>query len=366
MPQHKTMPASAQGSKDQQVFPSIKVTNMNAYYNMQFAADVDNFKNSSSILSGYSNIDAYTNLYAGLYVIGAVSSLGKTTFIHQMGEQIAESGMHVLFFSLEQSTFELASKSIARSIAKAGTCKRMSSLEVRNSDLSNPDVVSAIDRCRAYSDRITIIECSFRATIDDIASIVYQYIKQNNVKPVVIIDYLQVIQPAPDSRMTTKDQVDYHARRLKELQTDCQITMIVISSFNRQNYMNAADFESFKESGGIEYTADVVWALQLQCINNEEIFSKANQINEKRKRYKEAKKKIPRKVELICLKNRFGISSYSCLFDYYPNADWFKPDPAETGAGSTGTSSTNAGKNTVMDGFKPISKEDEDELPWSK
>lgn len=62
-------------------------------------------------------------------------------------------------------------------------------------------------------------------------------------------------------------------------QTDHQLAMIVISSLNRQNYVNAIDFESFKESEGIEYTADVLWGLQLQC-RHESILSQANKINQ--------------------------------------------------------------------------------------
>ena len=230
----------------------IKQSNMASYYEKQFSTDVYNFKSSGRLQSGYANIDAITNLYPGLYVIGAISSLGKTTFIHQMCDQIAESGNHVLFFSLEQSTLELASKSLARAIAKEDAENGLSSLQIRRSDLSSPLILSALSRCKTYSDKITIVECSFRATIDDITNAVHEYVKRNNVKPVVVIDYLQVIQPGLELRMTTKDTVDYHVKRLKEIQTDYQITMFVISSLNRQNYMTAIDFESFKESGGIE------------------------------------------------------------------------------------------------------------------
>ncbi len=326
MEEQLTSPASEPAAQTADAASSsIKKTNMAEYYENQFASDVENFKKGGKLKSGYANIDAITNLYPGLYVIGAISSLGKTTFIHQMGDQMAEAGNHVLFFSLEQSILELASKSIARKMAQEDQKNGLSSLQVRRADLSDSLIASAINKCKIYSDKMTIVECSFRATIDDIANTVHEYIKQNNVKPVVIIDYLQVIQPSPESKMTTKDLVDYHVRRLKVLQTDNQLTMIVISSLNRQNYMTAIDFESFKESGGIEYTADVLWGLQLQCIHNEP-FTQQNKINEKRQKIIEAKKAVPRKIELICLKNRFGVSSYTCQFDYYPKYDWFKPD----------------------------------------
>lgn len=59
-----------------------------------------------------------TNLYPGFYVLGAVSSLGKTTFMHQMADQIAYAGQEVLFFSLEQTRLELTTKSLSRIMAQ--------------------------------------------------------------------------------------------------------------------------------------------------------------------------------------------------------------------------------------------------------
>ena len=88
-------------------------------------------------------------------------------------------------------------------------------------------------------------------------------------------------------------------------------------------------FESLKESGSIEYTADVVWGLQLACLD-EELFDTAQNIISKRKRVDEAKAATPRKVKFVCLKNRYGISSYECYFDYYPANDLFLPVKAPT------------------------------------
>lgn len=66
--------------------------------------------------TGFEALDCALNggLYPGLYIFGAVSSLGKTTLLLQIADNIAASGRDVLFFSLEQSRFELMSKSISR------------------------------------------------------------------------------------------------------------------------------------------------------------------------------------------------------------------------------------------------------------
>ena len=62
--------------------------------------------------------------------------------------------------------------------------------------------------------------------------------------------------------------------------------------------------------------------LQLQAIHDE-IFNSQAKIKEKREKINEAKKANPRKIELVCLKNRNGISNYSCAFEYYPKYDLF-------------------------------------------
>ncbi len=297
---------------------------MLSYLSEKMTADVQDFISGAGTKSGYVNLDAVTSLYPGLYVLGAISSLGKTTFVHQMADQMAKAGHPVLFFSLEQNLLELASKSLSRIMAEDNAATAMTSLQIRK---KNPDeqIEKAIREYSQYAGNLTVVQCSFRITMDDIEDYVRGFIREKGVKPCVIVDYLQVIQATEGCHMSTKDLVDQHVRRLKILQADHKLVMIVISSLNRQNYLTQIDCESFKESGGIEYTADVIWGLQLQILHDP-IFDKQNALNEKRLKVREAKRANPRKIELVCLKNRFGVSSYTCNFDYYPQFDLFKPD----------------------------------------
>ncbi len=301
----------------------LKIHNMASYIRNVMPDEMMAFASGGNIKSGFKNLDSVTSLYPGLYVIGAISSLGKTTFVHQIADQLAEMGQCVLFFSLEQSTLELASKSLSRVMAKRDIYTAMTSLQIRKNGYDER-VAEAADIYAQYADRIHVAECSFRVTIDALEEEVHKCIQETGVRPIVVVDYLQVIQPADGSRMTAKDLVDMHVRRLKQLQSDNGLVLIVVSSLNRQNYLTQIDFESFKESGGIEYTADVVWGLQLEVLHDP-IFDKQANINEKREKVREAKAANPRRIELICLKNRFGVSSYSCRFEYYPAFDYFKP-----------------------------------------
>lgn len=300
-----------------------KFLNNKDYMVNGLSADLEDFVKGGRIKSGYRNLDLITNLYPGFYVLGAVSSLGKTTFMHQMADQIACAGQPVLFFSLEQTRLELTTKSLSRIMAQVDARTARTSLQIRKGRVD--ERVMAAERVyNAYADNVYVVENTFCATISSIEKDVETFINEKQQKPVIIIDYLQVIQPLEDSNKAAKDLVDMHVSHLKRLQAKYKIVMMVVSSFNRQNYLTQVDFESFKESGGIEYTADVVWGLQLEVLHDT-LFNSAAKINEKRQKIKEAKAANPRRVELVCLKNRFGISSYTCNFEYFPQFDLFRP-----------------------------------------
>ena len=202
------------------------------------------------------------------------------------------------------------------------------SLSIRKGYLT-ADIKQAISEYKEQEqDRMNIIEGNFNCDIAYISEYTRQFIKRNKTRPVIFIDYLQVLQPAEkNQRQSLKENIDQNVTELKRLSRELDLTVFVISSVNRANYLTPIDFESLKESGGIEYTADVIWGLQLSCLN-EDIFDKANNIKEKRARIKEAKAETPRKIELSCLKNRYGIASFSCYFEYYPAHDLFKESAA--------------------------------------
>ena len=301
---------------------SSKPDNVKSYVDFFMQKEIDDLLCLKDRKTGFPSLDAMSGgLYPGLYVIAATSSLGKTTFVHQIADNLSTNGNDVLFFSMEQSRLELVSKSIARIIAQSDSDSNITSLSIRKGFVNDKVLESMKIYNDLVSDRLSIIEGNFNLDVTYIGDYVHRYVKNNSCNPIVIVDYLQILKPS-DKFGSSKEIIDNNVSELKRISIENNLTLLVISSVNRTNYLTPIDFESLKESGGIEYTSDVIWGLQLQCLN-ESLFSEANKIKDKRERIRIAKSSNPRKIELICLKNRYGVSNYQCSFDYYPKNDLF-------------------------------------------
>ncbi len=309
------------------------------YLDGAFIDDIFDFQESAKINTGFENLDEKTSLHTGMYLVGAMPGAGKTTLCTQLADQFVKQNCGVLYFSLEQTRRELVSKGLSRlttGFMNNGTISRnsLTAIEIQRRGTSDAQVLQAMNEYKRFAVNEHFIAQGF-SSISEVVKTVERYIELKNIRPIVFIDYLQIIKPDQSEKATTKDVIDRHVQVLKKLQSDYQLICIVISSFNRANYTAPADYESFKESGGIEYTADVVWGLQLQAIHE---LSDIKTVAEKRERINQAKNAIPRKVELACIKNRFG-PNYSVYFDYYSQYDLFVPaQPALLGSQRQSTS----------------------------
>lgn len=282
--------------------------------------------NTPSISTGFNSLDYVLDggLYEGLYIIGAISSLGKTTLITQIADQIAEAGTDILIFSLEMARTEIMAKSISRltllnvlqnggDIQNAKTArgittgKRWEGYNQTEKEL----ITSSIRAYGEYAKRIFISEGIGDIGAAQIRTEVENHIKHTGNKPVIIVDYLQILAPY-NERATDKQNTDKAVMELKRISRDFKIPVIGISSFNRDNYKNAVTMQAFKESGAIEYSSDVLIGLQLKGAGEKEF-------NEM-----EQKSKNPREVELVILKNRNGSAGNKISYEYYPLFNYFK------------------------------------------
>lgn len=292
-------------------------------------ADLTRFQKYPEIFSGFENFDkAQGGLTSGMYVLGATPGLGKTTFLVQMSDNIAKAGNFVLYFSLEQSRLELTTKSLSRLTALSDTKNAVSAINIRRghyvSSTQEELVKEAVENYKLFSRNIAIVELGLDTTIATITDTVKSFMEYSGLRPVVMVDYLQIVKPDKE-KLPTKEAVELVVGAFKKLQVSNNLVLFVISSFNRQNYLTPVDFESFKETGALEYTCDVLLGLQPQVLTDE-LFNSDKKIKEKREAIDKAISAIPRKVMLKNLKNRFGRKGYSCGFVYDPRFDLFVPD----------------------------------------
>lgn len=292
-----------------------KCSSFAEFFANDFSSEINNLKNYANRLTGFENLDAAQFFSPGLYVIGATPAAGKTTFCWQLLEQLAQRGESCIYCSYEMSRLELFAKSIAREVFKRSPYTNLTAAGIRRGDWS-VELDHVLEDFSVSKRDLSVFELQDES-IDDLLALLKPLCLNKDKAPVVCLDYLQIV---PTSRESTKLGIDDSVRKLKKFQRDTNTTFIVISSFNRTNYAHSVSFESFKESGNIEYTADVVWALQLNLMNELKSY---NDIAETRKRIDDAKKQQPRQINLKCLKNRQG-TNYDCFFRYYSAHDCFE------------------------------------------
>lgn len=303
-------------------------SNTAAYYLQSFIDGIADSVATPCVQTGFITFDRALDggLYEGLYIVGAISSLGKTTLITQIGDQIAQAGNDVLIFSLEMARSELMAKSISRhSFIRSMAANRPGEAKTargitdgrRYINYSNAEqqlIQESIKDYAAYAQHIFIHEGIGNIGIEQIRETVEKHIRLTGKRPVCIVDYLQILAPYSD-RVTEKQATDHNVMELKRISRDNKVPVIAISSFNRANYAAAASMEAFKESGGVEYSSDVLIGLQLKGAGEKDFNAT------------EAKSKNPREVEAVILKNRNGrvgekvAFRYSAMFNYFAEVE---------------------------------------------
>lgn len=296
-----------------------------------FLERIDRSVNEPPIPTGFKQLDDILDggIRDGLHVLGAISSLGKTTLVMQIADQIAQYGEDVLIFSLEMGTNELIAKSVSRNSlygaledgkptdnAKSVNDILTGSKHADYSDYETNLIEDSIMKYSEYSENIYIHEGGQGTSALTVDGITRKHKEVTGKTPIVIIDYLQILEPI-DQHGTEKMNTDKSVKILKQLSRDLETTVMAISSFNRMNYNTPVSMVSFKESGGIEYSADLVLGLQFSAFSDKSIDNKAIDFDEE-------KEKEPRKVELKILKNRNGETGKSVHFDYHAKYNMYE------------------------------------------
>ena len=369
------------------------------YAGAHFDPDEDNIPEGYPIPTGIPNFDEALagGIYPALYVIGAISSLGKTSLVVQLADTVARSGRPVLYFSLEMSRRELRAKSLSRLMFTGAANSRQAQSwsaytateilfpSTRHKD-NNPTAEDLTARLEAakkdYSEHeghnvyyLTGIGTIKAAKIAELTR-AFMLAHPDRLKPLVIVDYLQILA-AEDPHDTDKTRTDKAVVALKRLSAKEKIPVIAVSSFNRENYTSPVSEAAFKESGAVEYSADVLIGLQPNgmkpALTKENIYYNMCCCAECKS------DPISRHLEAKVLKSRVGVPGKAAKLEYRPGYNIFRDESPdykykpkdteilnwETGQG-TGSGQKGKGrkgksrKDQAMDFDSTISREPKD------
>ena len=215
--------------------------------------------------TGFSHLNNVINgLEPGtLIVLGAEPSTGKTTWAKQLGDQVAELNPEavVLFVSLEQSREELRVKTLSRLAQIENRDILRGRLDLTAEGWARIEAASQkfLD---ATAGRFFILEGDRMTTPDRIRLAATQVRRLTQCAGLlIIVDYLQIVPTETDYR-DIRSKVDAVVSDLKRVARDLGATVLAIASINRASYgKEKGTFEAFKESGGVEYGADVAGLL---------------------------------------------------------------------------------------------------------
>jgi replicative DNA helicase len=239
--------------------------------------------------TGFTDLDT---LCGGLHnseliILAARPSMGKTALAMNIAEHVA-IGLRqpVLFVSLEMACLELADRLLCSSAQVNGH-------RLRNGTISQEDRRRLVQKSAEIGTAPLYIDDTPGRTLTEIAAVARRLKRRGGGLSLVVIDYLQLIEP-DNPRDPRQEQVARIARRLKMMSRELNVPVLCLAQLNRQaeaSRDNRPRLNHLRESGAIEQDADVV-----MFVHREEYY----QTNA------EDKERVKGQAEIIVAKQRNG------------------------------------------------------------
>lgn len=245
----------------------------------------------------------------GLTTIGSITGMGKTSFILNSALRLAEQGQPILFFEIETSANILQAKMLSNLSFMAG-CPVPTDAILYGKELS-PEQQCALgnakEKLSIILKNLTIyIPDAHGISVADIREEIENFIAETGQKPVVFLDYLQVL--TDDSPLDEKERTTQNVAALYQLAHQHEIPIIVISALNRENYETQKNIGAFRGSGMVEYASDLLMTMTFTEFLRPEREWQKN----------------PRFVQVNILKNRTGKTGGAIPMRFYPEFAYFE------------------------------------------
>lgn len=210
----------------------------------------DEYKNLSS---GFSLLDGALGGVHGINVIGGAPKVGKSTFMIQVGSEMALRKVPVLYYDFENGRLKIYQRTLSR-LARVSTANLDENAlvggELKRYKAAKAQLEKMFFYWRVINDRKVTPEL-MRKHIDFIRH------ETRSEYTVVVIDSLHKL---PFNEFTERRTgIDAWLRQMESIRDDMQVSFLVISELSRDatgSYRDEPHLGVFKGSGDIEYSAD--------------------------------------------------------------------------------------------------------------
>jgi len=209
---------------------------------------------------GFWPLDRITSLRPGqLWIVAARPSHGKSAFALNVACNAATEHP-VLFCSLEMTRQEIVERIIAD---KGG----VNSEAISVGTLSRDQWERVIDASNEVSQWKLFLDDNPHQTVGQIASKARRLKRRYGGMGLVVVDYLQLIQPERGSqRETRNEQIAQMTRALKTLAMELEWPVMVLSQLNRSADGERPRLSQLRDSGAIEQDANNVLFVHRQDV----------------------------------------------------------------------------------------------------
>lgn len=214
-----------------------------------------------AVTTGLQNLD---NIVGGLrktdlYILAGRPSIGKTALALNIAINAERAGAKVIFFSLEMGRRGIGYR-LASHIGGLNLNKFKKPMQ-----LFAPEDIKAWPAITGEISNMDFVIYEKPAqTIAEIRSKIRKELRESPGKDaVVLIDYLQLIQPT-DKKATPNVQISQISRDLKQIAKEFHVPVVCLSQLNRaveQRSDKRPMMSDLRDSGSIEQDADVIMLL---------------------------------------------------------------------------------------------------------
>ena len=207
--------------------------------------------------TGYSAIDTITQglQNSDFIVLAARPSVGKTSLALNIAENVSlREGKSVGVFSLEMSKEQLVLRLLS-------SVTKINSFNLRSGQVNDLDFPKIADALGTLSNAKMFIDDTVNISVMELRTKARR-LKMEQGLDLLIVDYLQLMQPGQQSRDGNRVQeVSDISRGLKALARELGIPIMALSQLSRQTEAREKGeprLSDLRESGAIEQDADVV------------------------------------------------------------------------------------------------------------